>query len=278
MEGKTSLKLVSFFCFSAVVGFFLGGSFSSFGNAALYCGSPNSRLAAAAMAALPNEEVRVPIAVYHSVRPYKKGESAYQDRYDVTPELFRKHLEYLRENGYSPITFEALADHFDAGAPLPQKPVILSFDDSWRNQYEYAFPLLKEFGFTGTFFVFTNSLGRGSHLSWNEVREMQKGGMEIGSHTKTHPYLDNIKDEKTLENEIFGSKKILEEELGIAIYAFAYPFGEHSTTTLTAVKNARYGIARALSKGVTQNAQNRYALSAFLTTDSLEDFVRMITK
>jgi peptidoglycan/xylan/chitin deacetylase (PgdA/CDA1 family) len=224
------------------------------------------------------QPVKVPIVIYHSVRPYTKGESAEQDRYDITPELFAKQLQYLKNNKYTTISFEMLANYFDRGETLPTKPVILSFDDSWKNQYIYAFPVLKTEKMTGTFFVFTNSLNRKNHLRWDDVREMQKEGMEIGSHTKFHPYLDNIKDPAILEKEIAGSKSILEESLGTTTIAFAYPFGEHGTTTRNEVKKAGYRIARAIRGGNMQAIEDRYTLRGFIVSDNFEEFVRNITK
>jgi peptidoglycan/xylan/chitin deacetylase (PgdA/CDA1 family) len=224
------------------------------------------------------QPVKVPIVIYHSVRPYIKGESAEQNRYDVTPELFTKQVQYLKNNGYTTISFEMLANYFDEGKTLPIKPIILSFDDSWKNQYTYAFPLLKKEKMTGTFFVFTNSLNRGNHLRWDDVREMQKAGMEIGSHTKFHPYLDNIKDPVTLEKEISGSKNILEESLGTTTIAFAYPFGEHATTTVNEVKRAGYRTARAIRSGNIQSIEDRYTLRGFIVSDDFGEFVRTIEK
>ncbi len=222
------------------------------------------------------KDVVVPIAVYHSVRPHPDGQSAEQERFDVTPELLKKHLEYLQQEGFTTISFETLGKYFDGETVLPPKPVILSFDDSWRNQYAYAFPLLKEYKMTGTFYVFTNSLDHGNHLSWNETREMQKVGMEIGSHTKFHPYLDEITDPIELKKEITDSKTILEESLGVPVTTFAYPFGEHGPTSIQEVKRAGYKTARSLQKGVVQSKEERYTLRAFIVTDNLNDFERQV--
>jgi peptidoglycan/xylan/chitin deacetylase (PgdA/CDA1 family) len=227
--------------------------------------------------ALMRAPVKVPIAIYHSVRPYTPGESKEQDRYDITPELLKKQLRYLQDHGFTTISFESLADYFDNGTLLPEKPIILSFDDSWRNQYMYAFPLLQKEKMTATFFVFTNSLNRKNHLTWNEAREMKKEGMEIGSHTKFHPYLDNIASPAVLATEVSGSKSILEESIG-ATTAFAYPFGEHGTTTVAEVKRAGYRTARAIRGGNVQSIDDRYMLRGFIVSDNFEEFVKTINK
>lgn len=222
--------------------------------------------------------VKVPIVIYHSVRPRTKGESAEQDRYDITPELFAIHLKYLKDNGFTTISFETLADYFDKGKLLPVKPIILSFDDSWKNQFVYAFPLLQKEKMTATFFVFTNSLNKKNHLTWNEAREMKTAGMEIGSHTKFHPYLNSIASPAVLNAEIAGSKNILEEALGTSTVAFAYPFGEHGTSSVEEVKRAGYRTAREIRSGNMQSEGDRYALHGFIVSDDFAEFARTIEK
>jgi len=224
------------------------------------------------------ESAIIPIVTYHSIRPHIEGESEEQERFDITPELLKDQLEYLKKEGFTTISFDKLADYFDGKTSLPEKPIILSFDDSWKNQYVYAFPLLKEYSVTATFFVFTNSLDKKNHLTWDETREMQKAGMEIGSHTKFHPYLDDITDPIELKTEIAGSKNILEESIGIAITSFAYPFGEHALASIDEVRRAGYRTARSLRAGVVQKREDLFTLRSFLTTDSLENFKRMVNR
>lgn len=278
MKTRDALLGLSAFCIATAFGAWLGFASLSWGNGGR-CRMPHKDfLTAAAILTQTTQDVNIPIVVYHSVRPYIAGESEYQDRYDVTPDLLSRQLAYLRDNGFTTITFKALANYFDKGTPLPKKPIILSFDDSWRNQYDYAYPVLKEFNVVGTFFVFTNSLDRGNHMTWVEVKEMKNSGMEIGSHTKTHPYLDDVTDPKTLEGEVGESRRILEGELGMTIDSFAYPFGEHASSTIAEVENSGYRIARSLRPGNIQKKSERYILPAFLTNDSLEDFKQKVNR
>jgi peptidoglycan/xylan/chitin deacetylase (PgdA/CDA1 family) len=276
-------RILSVFFFSVAAGTIIGFHQFSFSwpklsaNAILW-NFQNEETATTTETITNRESICVPIVVYHSVRPHTKGEPADQERFDITPELLKEHLEYLKKEGFTTISFDALADYFDERKPLPSRPIILSFDDSWKNQYAYAFPLLKEYSVTATFFVFTNSLNRKNHLTWDEAREMQKAGMSIGSHTKFHPYLDNITDSLELQKEIAGSKKILEESIGVPITSFAYPFGEHGTTTINEVRRAGYRAARSLRGGNMQGEDDRYTLRAFLATDDFAEFKRMINK
>lgn len=274
---ETSAIFFSTLCFSLAAGAWLGSFSLDFFRLTEAVAEKNI---ATVIEAAPtrHESIRVPILVYHSVRPHQAKESTYQELYDVTPELLRRQLTYLTENGYTTISFGALADYFKEGRALPEKPVILSFDDGWKNQYEYAFPLLKEFRSTATFFIFTNAVNRGNHLTWEQLHEMQSAGISIEAHTKTHPYLQKITDPEELTREIAGSKKILEEELGTNVTIFAYPFGKYNDASIAEIKNSGFLVARSLRGGVMQSENERYALRASLATDNFEDFVQLLNQ
>ncbi|MBI2120537.1 MAG: polysaccharide deacetylase family protein [Parcubacteria group bacterium] len=269
---EISALFFSTLCFSLAAGAWIG----SFSLGLFQLAEAEKNIAAAFAIPATPEDVRVPILVYHSVRPHQTKESNYQEIYDITPELLRKELLYLKENGYAAISFKELADYFDMGASIPGKPVILTFDDGWKNQYEYAFPLLKEFDTTATFFIFTNAVGRGNHLTWEQLREMRDAGISIEAHTKFHPYLKKITDQKELANEIAGSKKILEEELGVSVTSLAYPFGQYDDASMAEAKTADFRTARSLRGGVMQSESERYILRASLATDNFNDFVRIL--
>lgn len=222
--------------------------------------------------------VRIPIMVYHSVRPYIPDESAYQDAYDVTPELLEEELQYLHKQGYHTVTFAAVSEYFERGTPLPEKPVILSFDDGWRNQFVYAFPLLQKYGAKGTFFIFTNPIEyeKDHWMSWDEVRTLDRAGMEIGGHTKTHPILRDIMSDAALDIEIGGGKKLIEERIGHPITAFAYPFGLFNSETNAAVLRAGYHMARTVYKGVWNDPEHRLVVHGTLSSDQLKDFEKLL--
>lgn len=216
--------------------------------------------------------VRVPIFIYHSVRPHILNEAKAQDTYDVTPELFERELKYLKDNGYSVISLDALAGFLESGVKPPEKSVILTLDDGWRNQYKYAFPLLKKYGFTATFFVYTNAIGIKHFLTWNDILDMDKNGMTIGSHSVSHPSFIGmpLADIKT---EVTESKKILEEKLGKPILNFASPFGYSNPDIVALVKEAGYKTARTTYKGVYHMKPYLLSLRGVLTNDSFDDFV-----
>jgi len=200
--------------------------------------------------------------------------------YDITPELLESELEYIIKNGYTTITFADVEKHWTSGTSLPAKPVILSFDDGWKNEYEYAFPLLKKHGMKGTFFIYTNPIDhkKPHWVSWDEVVEMDKAGMEIGGHSRTHPVLTKITTDAGLDKEIMGSKKILESHLGHPIYAFAYPFGMKDARVEDAVRRAGYTSARTTLSGVWEDPEHQLDFHGTLSSDRFSDFTRLLNK
>ncbi len=223
--------------------------------------------------------LKVPIFIYHSVRPYIPGESKLQDTYDITPELLEQQLIYLRDHEYTTITFDDLVRGVEIGTTSPVvRPVILTFDDGWENQYKYAFPLLKKYQATATFYVYTNPIGKKKHfLTWNQLREMDAAGMTIGSHTLTHPYLKLLAP-RELTREITESKKILEAELQKPVRHFASPFGYTSPAVVATVKAAGYVTGRTTYKGMYHTKDDLFSLRGFFATDTFDDFVAILNR
>jgi hypothetical protein len=127
--------------------------------------------------------VDLPILVYHHVRPGSTSALF------VSPEEFDKQLKYLQDNGFHTISFGDLADSLEKGKPLPPRPVIISLDDGWENQFEYGFPILQKYHDTATFFVVTNYLDQGNFLTTEQLKMLVAAGMTIGCHTRSHPNL-----------------------------------------------------------------------------------------
>jgi peptidoglycan/xylan/chitin deacetylase (PgdA/CDA1 family) len=192
----------------------------------------------------PPRAVEMPIFVYHHVVPGHAAGALF-----VTPDGFEQQLKFLRDNGYQTVSFDDLADCLEYGAPLPDRPAIISFDDGWDNQFNYAFPLLQKYGFTATFFVVTDYLDHQNFMTTDQLKTMIAAGMTIGSHSRSHPALPAIGKPQRLKDEIAGSKAWLEEKLGVPITTFAYPYGAHTPPVVVAVKDAGYRTARTVDDG-----------------------------
>lgn len=187
----------------------------------------------------------IPILVYHSIGPKPaKPESKGQLHYRITPENFEKQMQYLKDNNYTPITFDALVQHLNFGTSVPEKAVVITFDDGWKNQYIYAVPILKKYGFTATFFIVTKTRS-GGYMTWEELKNLVTDHFEIASHTEHHAKLGGDIVETVLQQEVSGSKKELEDTLGITVTTLAYPYYSQSDRARKAVEDAGYLGARA---------------------------------
>lgn len=216
--------------------------------------------------------LRIPILIYHSVRPNVVGDTLLQRKFDVVPGMLEQQLEYLQTHGYTAITLDQLVVDLQTGTTSSLKPVVLTFDDAWQNQYVYAFPLLKKYHDTATFFIYTNPIDKDARfLTWAEIKEMQAAGMTIGSHTLTHPYLTKLTPEQ-LHKELFDSKKIIEAQLGEPIHHFASPFGYMDSTIQSLLKEAGYTTGRTTFKGSIQSRNNLFGLNGYFAPQTLDDF------
>ena len=225
------------------------------------------------------DTTRVPILVYHIVRPSYPNDSKEVRALAQTPETFDAQMKHLADADYRVISFRDLERHFSNGTPLPAKSVILSFDDGWSDQFAYAFPVLKKYGYSATFFVFTNAIGRRGFLTWEELRAMLGAGMTVGSHSRSHPFLTKMAEPSALWNEIYESRKMLEKNLGVSIDEFAYPFGQYNPEIVSLVKKAGYASARGdYYYGAMQSADRLYELSALNAPTTTELFARRFPK
>lgn len=225
--------------------------------------------------ALPSA-VRVPILVYHLVRPHDPGDSAAVRAFDVRPDVFEQQLQYLASHGYTSITPDDLVHILRDGAPLPLKPVVLTFDDGWEMQYTYAFPLLVKYHFTATFYIFTNAIDHRHFLTWQKVRALDAAGMTIGGHTRSHPYVSRIADWRVLRDEIAGSKEVLERHLGHPVTAFASPFGLSNERIVALAKEAGFTSLRTMDHGQYHTAADLFALTSLRVTEDLDRFITLM--
>jgi peptidoglycan/xylan/chitin deacetylase (PgdA/CDA1 family) len=219
---------------------------------------------------------KVPILVYHHLSQSAPEGSSALRRLTVTAEVFTQQMQYLQDNGYHVITFSDLADYFEHGKELPTLPIIISFDDGWETQFEYALPSLEKYHYPATFFVITNYIGRPGFISWPQLQALLTDGMRIGSHTKSHPRLTKIKYSEKLWDEIYNSKTVLESQLEISVQEFAYPYGSYDAKAAAAVKQAGYRAGRGCCSGIAHKSGNVFALKAVMVPNDMEKFIEYI--
>jgi peptidoglycan/xylan/chitin deacetylase (PgdA/CDA1 family) len=175
----------------------------------------------------------VPILEYHVL-----GEPPETEEY---PELFvrrpdfRHQLEWLDENGYQAVTLEQVQDAWYRGGTLPPKPVVLSFDDGYRPQFTFALPQLRKHGWAGLL----NLKAEGSDLYESNVKAMIAAGWELAAHTIHHLDLTELGPEE-LEEEVAGSREMLQREFHVPVNNFCYPAGSFDSTVIEAVEAAGY--------------------------------------
>lgn len=180
------------------------------------------RQAADAAGILARKEV--PILCYHQIRDYKESDSKVARAYIVPGDIFRQQMQALADSGYQGILPDQLYDYLLYGTPLPEKPVMITFDDTRLDQYTEALPALEKHGFKAAFFIMTVSLGKPGYMSRDQVAELARKGHSIGSHTWDH---QNVKKYQAADwiNQIDRPSRQLKEITGQPTEYFAYPFG-----------------------------------------------------
>jgi peptidoglycan/xylan/chitin deacetylase (PgdA/CDA1 family) len=189
-----------------------------------------------------------PILMYHSIVTVPTPEN----RLTVSVKTFQRQMRFLKEHHYNLLPLEELAALIREKKPIPPKSVALTFDDGNKDNYTLAFPILKKYNVPAAFFIIINEVGRAQNdrLNWDEIRLMQESALvTFGSHCLGPEPLVNLKSETQLKKEIFDSKKILEENLGLPVNMFSYPEGRFNHKIKQSVKDAGYKLAVATSPG-----------------------------
>lgn len=225
------------------------------------------------------DPVKATILIYHSVRPMSEKLTKSQKAFDVDTIMFEKQIKYLLDNNYKIISMDELSKHYQNNAPLPKNAVIMNFDDGWKNQYIYAYPILKKYGVTATFFIYTDKISVGhSFMNWDEIMDLQNNGMQIESHSISHPILTRIHNDDTLLNEISQSKKILEQKLNKPIKIFAYPYGMYDDKSINIVKSSGYLLARGIYHGRIHSVDTQFKETGYLVSNDFNSFLKILNK
>lgn len=200
--------------------------------------------------------------MYHYVSVPPPDADKYRLDLSVTPANFEAQMEYLAVEGYTPIRVSDLSEYLLYGEPaLPAKPIVLTFDDGYLDNYQNAFPVLKKYKFVATFNVITDFADgkKTGYMNWDQLEDMAINGMEIGSHTLDHPDLSR-KPRVYQLNEILGSKSVIEARIGTPVKTFCYPAGSYDATTLDVLRSAGYVAALTEINGTRQMTENLFEL------------------
>ncbi|MEV3854630.1 polysaccharide deacetylase family protein [Streptomyces sp. NPDC050095] len=225
----------------------------------------------------------VPILMYHSVA---REPSPATRALSVSPEQFAEQMEILAGLRCTPLTTAELAGIWRGGGRvLPDRPVLITFDDGYEGVHGHALPALAKHGFASTLFVSTGWLrgaydtggGLDTMLDWDQVRALAGQGTEIGGHSHTHPQLDQLPDDD-LEFELRRCKEIVAGELGEAPLSFAYPYGHSDRRVRHAVRAAGFAQSLAVGNALARRRQGPYALQRVTVRRSTDagEFERLV--
>lgn len=184
--------------------------------------------------------------VYH-----RFGDSRYPST-NVSVRDFEIHVKYLVENDFQVLTLSEAIAYLQSEQPS-KKTAVISIDDGYRSFFTNALPLLKKYNLPATLFINTKTVGGGDYMTWDELRDVVRYGVEIGNHTHSHDYFLNFPESsryKTYKDEIALSQSIIEKNLDIESIVFSYPYGEFDAEMKKIVKQAGFVAAAAQNSGV----------------------------
>ncbi|HDN95238.1 MAG TPA: xylanase [Nitrospirae bacterium] len=232
----------------------------------------------------------VPVLAYHHVNDHRG------DMVTVVPEVFEKQMRYLRDAGYRTLRASELLSYINGEISLDEKAVMITFDDGWLDNYVHAFPILRKYNINATIFLATDWIERASEnaidlnaripnhkesnllvkrgeeyrvvLNWELIREMAESGLvEFHSHTKSHGKCHNLSAEE-LEEELEGSRKIMEERLGRPCTALCWPFGRNNSLSVNIARENGYSLLFTTRRGIVKKGSDPYDINRIVVKDS----------
>ncbi len=226
---------------------------------------------------LPHEiAVRVPVLMYHHIREMRPNFTRKERLFSISPASFAAQMEGLKRAGYHTINPRDLSHALKEGAAaLPSKPVLITLDDGYRDQYENALPVLQRLDLQSTFFIVSRADTLHGSMNKDMIRAAEKTGLvTIASHTEHHAFLTH-KNPATRHEEIVGAKKDLETLLGHPVLDFAYPYGAWSPEIAKEVADAGYDLGFGVRLGSVHTSSSRYQLRRIRVLDG-EDVVSLL--
>jgi peptidoglycan/xylan/chitin deacetylase (PgdA/CDA1 family) len=223
---------------------------------------------------------------------------------EITPAAFEAQMKELKDRGITVISLQDLLAWKRGEKNIPPRSAVVTFDDGWKSQYEVAWPIMKKYGYPFTMFIYTEgvrggSLGGGEAITWEQLADMRDNGVDIEGHSATHQDLreghtitlisggkrtrtkvTGPQYEEWMQNEVVGSKQLLEQRLGIKVNCFAVPFGNYNEHVKDIARNSGYeAMFTVYGQPITftspMNSIGRYAIEAN-KPKVFEDAVKMI--
>lgn len=190
---------------------------------------------------IPNERaMKVPILLYHYISVNPNNDDIPRNGLSTPPDILEKQLALLSTNGFTTISLDEMAAAFSGQFTMPQKPVILSFDDGYIDFYINAVPILRKYNMKAMAFIPTGLIGGRAYMTWAQIDELAKSpNVVFGAHTVHHAYLPKSSP-ATLATEVEESKSVLEKHVGYKVNWFAYPYGAFNEQVVSEIKRAGF--------------------------------------
>jgi len=196
----------------------------------------------------------IPVLNYHQINNESHNALTLSDT------EFEAQIKYLAQEGYTAISPDQLADYLQYGKELPNKPILITFDDGYEDNYQVAYPILQRYHYKATIFLITDFVGNNSrYLTWKQIKEMSDNGINFESHTLSHIILPKASDEE-LHAQLIKSKEALEWRLGKKVEFLAYPGGKYDQRIIQSVKEAGYRAAFTVNFGRNKMNSTMYTL------------------
>ena len=228
----------------------------------------------------PNGYRTMPILCYHRFTAANKSRS----KLELTQHKVRQQLQYIADQGYHVIRMSDVEDYLQGRKEIPRRSVVITIDDGYRSTYDVLFPLLQEYEFPATIFVYTDFIGAPAALTWKQMKIMRDSGLvDIQSHSKSHASLVELTNSgpgylKRLESEVRTPSKALEKRLGHPVDIFSYPYGDTNKKAVKALKKQGIRMAVTVNRGGNPSFANPYLLRRTMVygDDTLASFKRKL--
>ncbi len=206
---------------------------------------------------LASEDNPFVVLCYHRFVVHPENFKEKLSEYRFPQAEFRWQMQYLKDHGITPISMTQLKDYWFGGKPLPAKPVLLTFDDGFRSLYDVMFPVLQEFKYPGVLFIYTDFIrDQGDSLTLDDIKAMQKYGMDLESHTKSHLNLGYVEEKKTAKDfsvllplELSDPVTYIQKEFGVTPTTLAYPYGVYNDVIVNETQRENYQLAFTVNPG-----------------------------
>ena len=223
---------------------------------------------------VPVEEVRIPILMYHSICNDDPNNSLM-----IPTEMFAEQMEWLRENDFTAMSMDEVIEAMNTGK-VPKRPVLITFDDGYADNYINAFPELKNNNLKGTFFIISDTITEegGYYMSTSMLKEMKEAGMEIENHTANHLELNNLSREDAIDS-IKRGQEFLRSVIGSNGNYLCYPVGRYSDETIEIQKELGIKAALTTQGGISSIADGKYELKRIrISPMNIENFAEIFSE